>query len=203
MRQGAGPVLIESKPGALFVAQQAADRAGVDMMVLDTRPTGDADTAEAIRAADLCLVVLRPSFFDLKATHRMVEMTRAMNKPAIFVLNQAPSRRAEREPPQVLETLDALRQRGLTVAPIGLRSRAAYQASVARGLTAPEAFPGTPAAREVAMLWSHLEEVLWPSKPTAFQRPLRGERFRYVAIDNAALAGHAAGVGHAANAAAE
>ncbi len=72
VRAGNGPGLIESKPGALFVAQQAAERAGVDLMVLDTRPCGDTDTAEAIRAADLCLVVLRPSFFDLKATQRMV-----------------------------------------------------------------------------------------------------------------------------------
>jgi cellulose biosynthesis protein BcsQ len=30
MRTGPGPGLIESKPGALFVAQQAAERAGVD-----------------------------------------------------------------------------------------------------------------------------------------------------------------------------
>jgi chromosome partitioning protein len=58
-REGSGRGLIESKPGTLFVAQQAAARAGVDLMVLDTRPAGDTDTAEAIRAADLCLVVLR------------------------------------------------------------------------------------------------------------------------------------------------
>jgi chromosome partitioning protein len=185
-RQGAGPVLIESKPGALFVAQQAADRAGVDLMVLDTRPAGDTETAEAIRAADLCLVVLRPSFFDLKATQRMVEMTEAMNKPALFMLNQAPPRRGGREPPQVLETIEALRQRGLPLAPIGLRSRAAYQSSVARGLTAGEAFPGTPAARELALLWSHMEQALWPTK-AAPHRPMK-DRFRYVPIDATAAA---------------
>jgi chromosome partitioning protein len=157
-----GPGVIESKPGALFVAQQAAERAGVDLMVLDTRPAGDADAAEAIRRADLCLLVLRPSFFDLKATGRMVEMTRAMNKPALLLLNQAPPRRGEREPPAVMETVEALRQLRLPLAPTGLRSRAMYQASVAKGLTAREAAPGGAAAQEMDMLWSHLERALWP-----------------------------------------
>ncbi len=163
-RIGDGPGLIESKPGALFVAQQAAQRAGVGLMVLDTRPAGDTDTAEAIRAADLCLVVLRPSFFDLKATQRMVEMTEAMNKPAIFLLNQAPSRRGDREPPQVLETIEALRERGLALAPVGLRARTAYQAAVSKGMTAPEYSPGSAAAREIELLWNHMEQALWPAR---------------------------------------
>jgi chromosome partitioning protein len=159
-----GPGLIESKCGALFVAQQAAARAGVDLMLLDTRPTGDGDTAEAIRAADLCLVVLRPSFFDLKASYRMVEMTGAMNKPAIFLLNQAPPRRGDREPSVVVDAIEALRKRGVALVPVGLRSRSAYQTAVARGLTAPEIGPATAAAREVAMLWAHLESALWPAR---------------------------------------
>ena len=131
-------------------------------MVLDTRPTGDTDTAEAIRAADLCLVVLRPSFFDLKATARMVDMTRDMNKPALLLLNQAPPRRGEREPPAVVDTIAALRQLRLPLAPVGLRSRALYQSAVAKGLTAPEAAPAGAAAHEIELLWAHLERVLWP-----------------------------------------
>jgi chromosome partitioning protein len=166
-RQGAGPGLIESKPGALFVAQQAAQRAGVDLMVLDTRPAADTDTNEAIRCADLCLVVLRPSFFDLKATGRVVDMTRAMGKTALFLLNQAPPRRGEREAPCVLETVEALRGLGLPLASVGLRARVAYQSAVAKGLTAQEAAPAGPAAREIGLLWQNVEQTLFASRPAA------------------------------------
>jgi chromosome partitioning protein len=195
-RCGSGPDLIESKPGALFVAQQAAERAGVDLMVLDTRPAGDTDTAEAIRAADLCLVVLRPSFFDLKATQRMVEMTDAMNKPAIFLLNQAPSRRGDKEPPAVVETIEALRQRGLVLAPVGLRARAAYQSAVAKGLTAPEHAPGSAAAREIDLLWGHMETALWPARPVGHMPAARFRRFPTAALAQAEA--RAAAVGAAA-----
>ncbi len=164
-RAGAGPSLIESKPSALFVAQQAAQRAGVDLMIIDTRPAGDGEAAEAIRAADLCLVVLRPSFFDLKTVQRMVDITRAMNKPAVFLLNQVPPRRGEREPPALREAMATLRGRGLTLAPVGLRARVIYQNAVARGLTALDTEPAGAAAREVGLLWAHLAPVLWPSRP--------------------------------------
>ena len=166
-RPGPGPGLIESKPGALFVAQQASERAGVDLMVLDTRPSADGDTAEAIRCADLCLIVLRPSFFDLKATARMVDMTQAMGKSALFVLNQAPPRRGEREGPAVLETIEGLRPFGVPIAPVGLRLRAAYQSAVARGLTAQETTPDSAAAREISLLWDHVGNALTLSRPAA------------------------------------
>lgn len=164
-RKGPGPALIESKPGAVFVAQQASERAGVDLMVLDTRPSADGDVTEAIRCSDLCLIVLRPSFFDVRATARVVDMIRAMGKAAAFVLNQAPSKRGEREAPAVLETLDGLRALGLPIAPAGLRSRAGYQSSVARGLTAQEAAPAGAAAREIDLLWRHVEQALFAARP--------------------------------------
>ncbi len=164
-RPGPGPGLLECKPGALFVAQQASERAGVDLMVLDTRPSADSDIAEAIRQADLCLIVLRPSFFDLKATGRMVDMTRAMGKTALFVLNQAPPRRGEQEGRAVHETVEGLNALGLPIAPVGLRARAAYQSSVARGLTAQEAFPASPAAREIGLMWAHVQQRLFEPRP--------------------------------------
>ena len=160
-RSRPGPGVIESKPGALFVAQQASERAGVDLMVLDTRPAADSDTAEAIRCADLCLIVLRPSFFDLKTTGRMVEMTRAMGKSPMFVLNQAPARRGEREGPAVQEAIDGLRALGLPMAPAGLRARSIYQTAVAEGLTAQEALPDSAPAREIDLLWRHVAEALF------------------------------------------
>jgi chromosome partitioning protein len=169
-RQSIGPGLIESKTSALFVAQQAAAKSGVDLMVLDTRPVADSDTAEAIRCADLCLIVLRPSFFDLKATARMADMTRAMKKPAFFVLNQAPAARGGREVPAVLETAEALRDLGMPLAPAGLRARTVYQSAVAKGLTAQEAEPGGPAAVELGHLWDYVEQILFAPRAAPVRR---------------------------------
>jgi chromosome partitioning protein len=166
-RQGAGPGLIDCKPGAVFIAQQAAQRADIGLMVLDTRPSADSDTAEAIRCADLCLVVLRPTFFDLKATTRLAEMTRAMNKTAFFVLNQAPPCRAGREAPIVIETAKALEALRLPLAPAGLRARIVYQSAVSRGLTAQETEPSSAAAAEVDLLWRHIEPILFAARPPA------------------------------------
>jgi chromosome partitioning protein len=188
MRVGSGPGLIESKPGALFVAQQASERAGVDLMLLDTRPSADGDTAEAIRCADLCLVVVRPSFFDLRATARMVDMTQAMGKSAAFVLNQAPPRRGEREGPAVLEAVEALKALGLPIAPVGLRARAIYQQAVARGMTAQEALPASAAAREIALLWEHVDASLFSNRGAARRivaRPRLQPAYAAMALANA------------------
>jgi chromosome partitioning protein len=169
LRTGPGPGLIESKPGALFVAQQASERTGVDLMVLDTRPAADSDTAEAIRCADLCLIVVRPSFFDLRTTGRVVEITRAMGKTALFVLNQAPSRRGDKEPPAVREAVEGLKALGLPLASTGLRARGVYQSAVSEGLTAQEAQPGSAAACEIELLWRHVGQALY--QPQAHVRP--------------------------------
>jgi chromosome partitioning protein len=163
MREAESPALIEAKAGTLFVASHTAERTGVDLMVLDTRPAQDSDVAEAVRLADLCLLVLRPSFFDIKAIGRSLEMARAMGKPAMFVVNQAPPQREHREPPAVLETVAALREMGAPLAPVGLRSRNIYQSAVAKGLTAQEMATDSTAAQEVNLLWAHIEQALWPS----------------------------------------
>ena len=171
IRAAQDPAMIEAKPGALFVASHTAERTGVDLMVLDTRPTQDSDLTEAIRLSDLCLLVLRPSFFDVKAIGHTLNMTRAMGKPAVFVINQAPAQRERREPPAVMETVAALRLTGAPLAPVGLRARAVYQSAVARGLAAQEAAPGGVAAQEIGMLWAHVEGLLWPAKAELKRAP--------------------------------
>lgn len=161
MRAAPAPALIEAKAGALFVASHTAERTGVDLMVLDTRPAQDSDITEAVRLADLCVVVLRPSFFDIKAIGRTLEMTRAMGKPALCVINQAPPQREHREPPAVLDTVAALRELGAPLAPVGLRSRHIYQSAVARGMTAQEVAPDGAASQEINLLWTHVDQMLW------------------------------------------
>jgi chromosome partitioning protein len=163
LRTAESPALIEAKAGTLFVASHTAERSCVDLLLLDTRPAQDSDIAEAVRLSDLCLLILRPSFFDIKAVGRTLDMTRAMGKPALFVVNQAPAQREHREPPAVMETVAALREMGAPLAPVGLRARNIYQSAVAKGLTAQEVAPASAAAQEIGLLWGHLDQMLWPA----------------------------------------
>lgn len=156
------PVVIEGRAGVLFTTHRAAERQGVDLMIVDTRCAGDTEAAEAARLADLCLVVVRPSFFDLQAVGRTVQMVSNMRRPGMFVLNQAPVRRNGAEPRVIREAVDQLTDHGLEIAEVGLRHRAAYQNAMWKGLGAQEDQPDSQAAFEVNALWTSLAERLWP-----------------------------------------
>jgi chromosome partitioning protein len=85
-----------------------------------------------------------------------VEDLKPLRRQTAFVLNQAPPRRVGREPVLVKEAIDLLVGYGLSVAPVGLRSRSAYQASFAQGLGVQELDPGSLASKEVGDLWSYV-----------------------------------------------
>lgn len=161
LRMTATPLVTEAKVGTLFTQRLGAAREGYDLMVVDTRPSTDLECAEAVRWADLCLIVVRPCYFDLKAITRTVELVSNMNKRAIFLINQAPSRRNGEEPRVISDTFDTLLAMGLPVAPVGLRYRAAYQNSVREGRVAQELDPNSLAATEVNALWRHVSEAIW------------------------------------------
>ena len=162
-RKAEWPVVIEGRAGALFTTHRAAERQGLDLMVIDTRAAADAEAAEAARQADLCLIVVRPGFFDLQAVGRTVEMVANMRRAGLFVLNQAPARRNGVEPPIIRDALALLASHDFPVAEIGLRHRAAYQSAMGRGLGAQEAQPDSQAAFEINSLWQHVADRLWPT----------------------------------------
>jgi chromosome partitioning protein len=157
-----GPVVVEMKPGSMFHARQQAARVGTDLLLLDSRCSSEAEAAEAVRFADLCLIVVRPCFFDIRAIARTVELVTNMRKPGLFVINQAPSRRNGEEPRQIRDAVEMLEGFGLPVAPIGLRYRVAYQDAVRQGLGAQEVEPDSLAAFEINALWRHVQRELWP-----------------------------------------
>ncbi len=158
------PEVTSVTTGGLFTHRLAASRQGYDLMVIDTRPSTDMECIEAIRWADACLVVVRPAYFDLTAIVRTVELVTKMNKKAMFVINQAPSRRGGDEPKVILDTYQTLIELGLPVAPIGLRYRAAFQNAVRYGKTVTEYDPDSLAAFEIDGMWDWLTGELWPSQ---------------------------------------
>jgi chromosome partitioning protein len=159
-RQTPGPAVIATSAGKLFPAWSAADISGCDLMVLDTPAGGEDETLQAMRMADLCLLVCRPNFFDLDALQHSIDLTRRFDKPSLVVLNQAPPRRLGQEPEAVGHAIAELSARGARLASMGLRHRVGFPASAARGLSIEETHPSGAGAREVAGVWTQAWELL-------------------------------------------
>lgn len=155
-----GPSLVETSAGKLFQLHMAAGREGVDLLVIDTPSTPEAEVALAMNLADLCVLVSRPNFLDVASVVRSADAVRRLGRTGVVVLNQAPPSRKGVEPPAVLRAIEALRFGGLPLATVGLRARAAYQAAIAHGASVAEWAPDSTAAREIAGLWRDLERRL-------------------------------------------
>ena len=166
MRAEAQPGVEAVKPGALFARQQDAARAGVGLMIVDTGPSIEEEVEQAVRCADLCLVVARPNFFDIRAVADSAALAARFHRPVVFVLNQAPHRQQSIEAPVLMEAVAALRGLGFPVAPIGLRTRVAYQRSVAGGSTAQDMEPSSAAASEITALWNWVDARLHAERAT-------------------------------------
>ena len=160
-RQGDGPELAETTGGKLFSLQSASVRAGVDLMVVDTPAVVEEEIAHAIVAADLCLLVIRPTFLDLAAAIQTAEIVRRLRKPGLVVLNQAPSPRAGVEAPSVKRSLEALKLLRLPVVPTVLRARMAYQSAFETGRSTEEVDALGEAGREIADLWTFVDGFLF------------------------------------------
>jgi len=171
-RRGRGPQVAETAGPKLFALQVAALRADTEALIIDTAAGAEDEVAHAIVLADLCLMVLRPTFLDFAAAIRTSEVVRRLHKSGLIVLNQAPVSRAGAEPPLVKKSQEALKLMRLPVAPTIVRSRSAYQSAMETGCSAEETAAGGPAAIEMADLWTFIEHLAFgerasPARMTA------------------------------------
>jgi chromosome partitioning protein len=162
-RQAETPELVEGGVGQLAEIQQAAAADGVELMVVDTRPSAEDDALEAARAADLVLIVLKPTILDLRAVAATVDTVKAAGASAVFLINQAPAGRNGIEASIVQEAVEALAGYGLPACPVVLHNRASYHAALIDGRAVIEAEPSGKAANEIDALWAYVEKRLWQS----------------------------------------
>jgi chromosome partitioning protein len=137
-RTANSPELAETSGSKLFALQMSSLKKGADLLIIDTASGGDEETASAIVLADLCVMIVRPTFLDLAAAIQTADMVRRLRKPIVVVLNQAPSQRGGIESTAVVRALKALELLRLPVAPTVLRGRAIYQTSLELGMSAEE-----------------------------------------------------------------
>jgi chromosome partitioning protein len=166
-RKDPAPDVRAANGGTLFPTANAFERAGRDLLIIDTPAGGDAGSAAAVRLADLAILVCRPSYFDLAALVPAAQAVREAGKPGLVVLNQAPSRRAGVESPVIARAVQAATALGFPIATVGLRARVAFQESLWRGQGVVEFEPRGAAAAEIGRLWSEAADSLWPARVRA------------------------------------
>jgi len=157
-RTDAGPYIEPVAAAVLFQQGDRAARNGFNLRVIDTPASPSSDVTHAVNAADLCLVVCRPTFLDLASALNSATLIRQLGKAGAVVLNQTQPSRGGIEPPSVRKAIQALALTGLPLATV-MPSRVAYQSSLADGRSAAEV-DSLVAEHEVAALWGAAQRLL-------------------------------------------
>ena len=158
-RAADGPPCVISAGATLLAAQFAAVGLKKQLMIIDTPAGAVEDVSEAVVLADLAVLVVRPTLLDLSGLAPSLSLVRKMNKPALVVMNQAPTAREGMESPLVRRALKALDYMCAPVAPAILRTRTIYQTALETGRSAEETADQA-AASEIAALWGFVEAAL-------------------------------------------
>ena len=160
-RQEPLPHVQPTHSAALDQVAAEAERQGVDFLFIDTAPQSDKPAINAAEAADVILIVCKPSVMDLRAIQNTIRLTKLADlKPGakVFaVLTQIePFGRLHEEARTTLGRL------AVDVLPGGLGRRVAYHHGLIDGHTALEYEPEGKAAQEVRALYGeicHLEFI--------------------------------------------
>ena len=170
LRDADTPQLVETTPGELKDILEAAAEGGVDVAVVDARPSVEADVTMVATLADLVVVPTRPAIFDLRAIIATIDIVQAAAKRALIVLNACPPPRGAGEASVVVDARRALAAFGVPVAPVAVINRSAYPAAALAGLATPELEPSGKAAKEMHALWRAVEKELSNGKANSGRR---------------------------------
>ncbi|MCR5879217.1 ParA family protein [Phenylobacterium sp. J367] len=164
-REEAASLLFETSAAKLFALTEACRRGGAELLIIDTPAAPEMDVSEAVKVADLCLAVARPTYLDLAAAVRSVAIIQRLGRDGVIVLNQCAPARNGVEPPAVLKAFEALRFAGLPVAGAALRSRLVYQTAFAQQRSVLEIDGEGPASAEVKALFAEVWKRINGEKP--------------------------------------
>lgn len=149
-------ILAETSAAKLAALTFASERGGCDVLIIDTAGGPENGMIEALKVADLCIAVSRPSYLDVAATLHTVDTVRRLGREGVVLFNQCPPRRNGVASPLVTAMMDSLRAGGLEVCPAALQARAVYQHAIALGQGVTEHAPGSLADAEIAELLDYV-----------------------------------------------
>jgi chromosome partitioning protein len=154
-RKSRSPHLISTGLLDLGEALKALERQGFRLVVIDTPPAITTAISQVISHSDLVIIPARPSPHDLRAVGATVDLAERLAKPVIFVINAAAARARITG-----EAAVALSQHG-TVAPVIVKNRVDFAASMVDGRTVCEIVPDSASAIEIRDLWSYVQDRLF------------------------------------------
>ena len=158
-RDAETPQLVETEPDRLRDILEAARADGIDLVVVDTRPSVEADAVQVAMLADVIVVPTRPAILDLRAILETLNIVKG-SKKAHVVLNACPAPRGAIEAPAAADARKALKAFGVPVAPTMISQRATFSHALVGGLAATEVEPRGKAAGEMRALWRYVEKEL-------------------------------------------
>ena len=138
----------------LSAALKTLEKAGYDLVILDTPGTNNPAINDVMRLCHLALIPCRPTAPDIQGCVPTVEALSRMRRPLAFVLTQCLPRSS-----RVDDFRARLSHRGVVAEP-PIISRVDHQDALALGLGVTEFNPNGAAAEEIRALWSWFETKL-------------------------------------------
>lgn len=144
--------LVESVSVRHLKASLDAARAGGSVLtIIDTAPNAGPDAVDVAKLADLVVIPVRPSMFDLAAAKRTIDIVKEAGTPALIVLSACPLRA-----PEIGMAREALGMSGLPVAETEIGDRRPFARAIQTGKAVCEFDAGSKADQEIRDL---LQEV--------------------------------------------
>ena len=149
-RDGENPAVVSCQIFMLAKMLAKAEEGGADFAIIDTPGKIEQAAVEAAKVADLVLIPVRATAFDLDALKELRALLAiAGDPPAYAVINAAPVQgRRHEDARAVIEQMHHLK-----VAPVHLCQRNAFSDSIIAGQTVNEYEPKGKAAAEVSALY--------------------------------------------------
>jgi chromosome partitioning protein len=136
----------------LAEALKVAKKDRIDLVLIDAPPAAGPESADLIASADLVLIPVRPSVFDLAAAQKTVNLVKLDQSDALLVISAAPLRA-----PEIGMAREALAGSGVPVAKTVIHDRRPFSRAIQTGRAVNEFEPKGKAANEIDQL---LSEVL-------------------------------------------
>ena len=154
-RDSDSPAVAKATAQQLDDVLAAARHDNMTYCIIDSAPHATPSASRVASAADLIIIPVRPTAFDLAAVPATVAIVQAANRPAVFVLSACPTRS-----PETAEAADVLVSYGFPVAPVIIHERRAFSRAVATGRAVTEFEPAGKAAAEIDALWKWIKGEL-------------------------------------------
>jgi chromosome partitioning protein len=155
------PEMEAATPDQLRGLLETARKQGIDLAVIDTRPSVEADAVQVAALSDFVLIPTRPTILDLRAILATLDIVKGSSIRAALVLNACQAPRGTGDASTTSDARIALRAFGVPVTPGAIVQRAAMSHALVSGMTASETDRDGKAAKEIRTLWRFVEKELF------------------------------------------